>query len=73
MGAAREGHEEIVSILLDNRADINAKSSEGKSARMYAEENGHDGIVEMIDTAGSEEFGFTPTLEVMEGEGDDSS
>ncbi len=55
MGAAKEGHIEIVQMLLDSGADINAKSAEDKTALIYAEEKGHEYIAQVLRMFGAEE------------------
>ena len=49
MMAACGGHIETVKLLLENSVDINDKSSEGKTAAMYAKESGYLNIVELLD------------------------
>ncbi len=46
--AAKEGHYENVSALLDAGADINLKDSTGKTAYDWSIENGHNAIAEKL-------------------------
>ena len=48
MIAAGNGHEEVVKLLLEKGADINAENRDGKNALMFAAENRHKEIVELI-------------------------
>ena len=46
--AAKNGHAETVSLLLDNGADINAKNRDGQTALHVAAKYGHDAIVSLL-------------------------
>jgi len=46
MLACQEGHVEIVKILLDHGADVNAVDNEGKTSLIYAAICARDGFVE---------------------------
>jgi hypothetical protein len=48
MIASSKGHTEIVEVLLDNGADVNAYNNYGDTALINASENGHIKIVEML-------------------------
>lgn len=48
MLAAREGHPDIVRILVDKGADINIKDKNGRTALMWAIENGHSDVVQVF-------------------------
>ena len=51
MIAAENGHDEIIKLLLDNGADINAKTKSfdgGSSALIMAAENGHTSTVKFL-------------------------
>ncbi|RMG00343.1 MAG: ankyrin repeat domain-containing protein, partial [Acidobacteria bacterium] len=48
MGAACNNDKSVVEYLLENGRDVNAKDSDGWTALMYAEEEGHDEIVEIL-------------------------
>jgi ankyrin repeat protein len=54
--AARGGHREIVRLLLDRGADVNARAR-GWSARQAAEKQGHVEIVKLLREHGATEFG----------------
>jgi len=45
MEAAHDDYAETAGLLIDNGADINAECDTGKTALMYAKENGHTEIV----------------------------
>ena len=46
--AAREGHEAISELLINNGADLNAKNVGGKTPLDYAIENNHTNIVDLL-------------------------
>ena len=46
MGAAGNGHERVVELLLQRGAEINKQDSDGWTALMYAADNGHERAVE---------------------------
>ncbi len=48
MFAAKNGHTDVVKLLLDNGADIHAKSMESESAHTLAKINGHADIEEIL-------------------------
>lgn len=48
ISASAAGHEEIVKLLLEHGADPNIKSSEGKTALDYAQENGYGEIARVL-------------------------
>jgi ankyrin repeat protein len=45
MRAAQEGHEEIASVLIRAKANVNRKNHEGMNALMLASQRGHAGVV----------------------------
>ncbi len=49
------GHAESVQVLLDSGTDVNAKNNDGTTALMFAEEEGHTEIVELLKKAGARE------------------
>lgn len=53
--AARNGHDDVVGVLLVARADVKAKDNQGKTALMYASEGGHSETVELLKQAGAAE------------------
>ncbi|KDO19732.1 hypothetical protein SPRG_15062 [Saprolegnia parasitica CBS 223.65] len=48
MRAAANGHPELVKLLLDRNADIDAAQADGWSALMYAASFGHDALVQLL-------------------------
>ncbi|CBY33540.1 unnamed protein product, partial [Oikopleura dioica] len=72
MEAAYNGHEDIVTLLINHGVDINAKSSTGNTALMYACCRGHETIVHNLLCAGANteifnENGHTPLMEAASG------
>jgi len=55
INAAMGGHAESVQVLLDSGADLGAKTTDGKTALMTAEEAGYTEIVELLKKAGAKE------------------
>jgi hypothetical protein len=55
MGAAMNGHAEIVRILLDEGAEVNIKDKYGSTALMAAARYGHKEIVNLLKQAGAKE------------------
>jgi ankyrin repeat protein len=55
MLAAERGHKEVVELLLESGADVNAKSNIGWTALMLAAFNGHKEIVEILKSYGARE------------------
>ena len=55
INAAMGGHAESVQVLLDSGTDVNAKNNDGTTALMFAEEEGHTEIVELLKKAGARE------------------
>lgn len=53
--AAGRGHVDIVRILLDAGAKVNAKNRDGTTALMAAERWGNTEIIEMLKQAGAKE------------------
>ena len=45
---SREGHFDVVKMLLDNGADVNAKDQNGRTALYFAKEKGHQSIVRLF-------------------------
>lgn len=54
MGAAAEGHESIVQLLLDHGADADARSYDNASAMHAATAYGHAGTVRQLLAAGAD-------------------
>ena len=48
MNASHEAHKEIVELLLDRCADINAQCNQGKTAISYAISNNHEKIISLL-------------------------
>lgn len=46
--AAKKNYPEIVKMLIDSGADNNITDKNGKTALMYAEENGHQEIINLL-------------------------
>ena len=55
MAASHEGHIDIVKLLLDKGADVNAKSKDGDTALKAASVKGHTEIVELLKAHGAKE------------------
>lgn len=55
MRASRKGCSDIVKILLEKSADINAKDRRGLSALYWASTAGHHTIVELLKAHGGKE------------------
>jgi ankyrin repeat protein len=47
MSPALRGHVDVVRLLINAKADVNAKSNKGWSALMNAAQNGHVDVVRM--------------------------
>jgi len=52
--ASQEGHDNIVELLLDNRADVNRPREDGVSPLFIASQEGHARIVELLLAAGAD-------------------
>jgi len=50
---AYAGNVELVNVLLENGADPKAKSGEGKTPLIFAEEKGHNDIVKLLRKHGA--------------------
>merc|ERR1740128_853113 len=67
--AAKHGHAAIVSMLIDQGADVNVKNDIGVDPLMEAATNGHDTIVTMLLKNGADgvnnggKYGFTPLMQ----------
>ena len=46
--AVREGHEDVVRLLLTHGGDVNAKSDDGLTALMHASHNGYGKVVQVL-------------------------
>ena len=49
MTAAAEGQAAVVRLLLVHGADPALRDSDGDTARSFAQQNGHDAVVELLD------------------------
>ncbi|RZF38209.1 hypothetical protein LSTR_LSTR005570 [Laodelphax striatellus] len=68
MEAASAGFTQIVQLLIEHRADVNAQSSSGNTPLMYACAGGHEDAVRVLLEAGANvedhnENGHTPLME----------
>ncbi|KAK5635619.1 hypothetical protein RRF57_011331 [Xylaria bambusicola] len=52
--AARNGHEEIVQLLVEKGADIESKDSIGRTPLLWAAEEGHQEIVQLLVEKGAD-------------------
>jgi len=55
MDAAGSGHQEVVRVLLDNGANVNAKREYGATALKIARAKGHKEIAELLKSHGAKE------------------
>ena len=53
--ASKEGHAEVVKLLLAERADVNAKAKDGKTALGIAKHEKHPEVVKLLEKAGAKE------------------
>ena len=65
--AAKHGHNEIAELLIENGADVSAKSLKGLTPLHYAAANGHKEIAELLIAKGADvnaksEDGWIPLL-----------
>ena len=72
MEAASGGYVDIVRLLLEHGADVNAQSQAGNTALIYACCGGYEEVVEMLVSTGAEieahnENGHTPLMEASSG------
>ncbi len=51
--AARENHEQLVRLLVEHGADVNAAAKDGKTPLTLAEEEGHQGMVKLLKSMGA--------------------
>ncbi|XP_022247672.1 ankyrin repeat domain-containing protein 17-like isoform X2 [Limulus polyphemus] len=68
MEAASAGHVDIVKLLLDHSADVNAQTNQGNTPLMYACAGGHEEVVRVLLESGANvedhnENGHTPLME----------
>lgn len=72
MICARAGHEDMVRILIEKGAEVNAKSDKGHNAMSFASRYGHLGVVQYLLNHGAEvnitnNNGWTPLLKAARG------
>ncbi len=58
--SSQEGHCDVVRLLLQSEADVNAVTAAGKTAVMQASKNGHYDVVELLLERGGEVNRVTP-------------
>ena len=58
MKFSENGNTQALKVLLDNGAELNRKNNKGKTALMYAVENGHTKAVKLLFQYRAD-FGFT--------------
>ncbi|XP_076315719.1 ankyrin repeat and KH domain-containing protein 1-like [Tachypleus tridentatus] len=68
MEAASAGHVDIVKLLIDHSADVNAQTNQGNTPLMYACAGGHEEVVKVLLESGASvedhnENGHTPLME----------
>ena len=54
MGAANNGHERVVKLLIRHGAELNLQNSGGGTALMLAASNGHERVVELLIRHGAD-------------------
>ena len=54
MAASEEGHDEVVRVLLDAGADVNASEENGKGALYYASDEGHTSTAQLLLDRGAD-------------------
>jgi ankyrin repeat protein len=54
--AARNGHEEVVKLLLEKGADAESKSSYDWTPLSWAAENGHEAVVKLLFEKGAQKL-----------------
>jgi len=52
---AKEGHTEVVKLLLEKGAEVNARANNGFTALGEAKKKGHIDIVQLLEKAGAKE------------------
>jgi ankyrin repeat protein len=67
MMCSQDGQVDMVRLLLEYRADVNARSTTGETALMYASIIGHSDIVKLLlengaDPSAKNDFGFTAVI-----------
>ncbi|KOC12912.1 ankyrin repeat-containing protein [Aspergillus flavus AF70] len=71
ISAARKGNEAIVTLLLENKADIESKDRLGQTPLSWAAENGHEAVVRLLlenmaDIESKDRLGQTPLFWAVE-------
>ena len=53
-GLQREGHSSVVSLLIQNGADLNVRDNTGRTAVIWASRNGHSSVMSLLIEKGAD-------------------
>jgi uncharacterized protein len=53
--ASESGHADVVRVLLDAKADVNAKDNHGVTALLEASQHGYGDVVRVLKNAGADQ------------------